>query len=160
MTLTIRPAVDGDEGIILRFIRELAEYEQLAHEVVGNEAELAGHLFCAQPKVFARIAEWSGEPVGFALYFFNYSTFLCRHGLYIEDVYVVPAMRGKGIGKAMFVDLAREAERQGCGRMEWWVLDWNEPAIRFYESIKAEPMSEWTVQRLDSRAIAELAKTA
>jgi GNAT superfamily N-acetyltransferase len=155
--LRIRKAVAGDEGIILHFIRELAEYEKLAHEVAGSEADLARDMFAEHPKVFACIAEWDGRPVGFALYFFNYSTFLCKHGLYIEDVYVEPPMRGQGIGKALFVHLAGEAQALGCGRMEWWVLDWNAPAIRFYESIGAEAMSEWTVQRMDGKAIATLA---
>jgi GNAT superfamily N-acetyltransferase len=159
MPLSIRPATPEDAGLILTFIRELAEYEKLLHEVQADEAQLRATLFAPTPKVFARIAEAGGEPVGFALYFFNYSTFLGKHGLYIEDVYVRPAYRGCGYGTELFRDLARIALSEGCGRMEWWVLDWNDPAIAFYRKLGAEPMSDWTVFRLTRDALEPLAVT-
>ncbi|WP_342776897.1 GNAT family N-acetyltransferase [Hankyongella ginsenosidimutans] len=117
-------------------------------------------LFGATPRAYALLAEVEGQPVGFALWFYNYSTFLGRHGLYVEDVFVEPEQRGKGIGKAIFADLARRAVAQGCGRMEWWVLDWNAPSIAFYRAIGAAAMDEWTVQRLEGDALRALAHAA
>jgi GNAT superfamily N-acetyltransferase len=157
MALTIREAVPGDEALILQFIGELAAYEKLAHEAVASEDDLSNTLFANNPKVFALIAETNGEACGFALYFFNYSTFLGRHGLYLEDLYVSPAARGGGAGKALLARLARIAKNNDCGRLEWWVLDWNAPAIAFYESLGAEAMSEWTVNRLTGPALDNLA---
>lgn len=158
--LTIRPATTTDIATVLQFIRALAEYEKLAHEVVVDEARIAATLFAPQPKSFCLIAEWNGEPVGFAIYFFNYSTFLGRHGLYVEDAFVNPEHRGKGIGQALFAQMAQIAMENQCGRMEWWVLDWNQPAIDFYVAMGAEPMSEWTVHRLSGEPLARLAASA
>lgn len=158
MNLTIRRAVAGDEGLILGFIRELAAYEKLSHEVVASDEDLNRTLFCDAPKAFALIAEDDGEPVGFALYFFNYSTFLGKHGLYLEDLYVRESARGRGAGKALLAALARIALDHDCGRMEWSVLDWNAPSIAFYKSLGAEPMDEWTVYRLTGASLDHLAK--
>lgn len=158
--LHLRPATPDDCPLILRFIRALAEYEKLAHEVQASEADIAATLFCENPKSFCLLAEFNGEPVGFAIYFFNYSTFLGRHGLYVEDVFVNPEQRGHGIGQAIFAELARIALSKQCGRMEWWVLDWNQPAIDFYQRLGAAPMDEWTVYRLTGDALAALAATA
>lgn len=154
--LAIRPALAADAPVLLSLIRGLAEYEKLAHEVVATEAQLAAELGAPDPVVHALLAEWQGEPVGFALYFHNFSTFLGRQGLYLEDLFVLPSQRGRGIGRALLVDLARRAAARGCGRMEWSVLDWNVDAQRFYVSLGARPMSDWTVYRLDRAAIAAL----
>ncbi len=152
----IRAARPGDEADLLALIVELARYEKLEHEVVATPERLAEQLFCDQPLVHARLAECDGQTVGFALYFFNFSTFLARPGLYLEDLFVKPDWRGRGIGKALLLHLAQEAHRRGCGRMEWSVLDWNQPAIDFYRSLGARPMDEWTVFRLDQAALAAL----
>ncbi|WP_425407787.1 N-acetyltransferase family protein [Hyphococcus sp.] len=160
MTLSIRQAVSGDEAIILSFISELAAYEKLAHEAVATQSDLTATLFADNPKVFALIAENDGEAIGFALYFFNYSTFLGKHGLYLEDLYVREAERGCGAGRALLARLAEIAVKSDCGRMEWSVLDWNKPAIDFYKSIGAAAMDEWTVYRLTGGALAELAEKA
>lgn len=157
MTLAIRPARPGEAGLVLGFIRELAEYERLAHEVVATEAEIDAALFGASPRAFCDVAEWEGEPAGFAIWFYNFSTFRGRHGIYLEDLYVRPAHRGRGIGKALLANLARRCVAQGLPRLEWWVLDWNEPALAFYRSLGAEPMSEWTVQRMTGEALRRLA---
>lgn len=154
--LAIRPALAADAAVLLSLIRGLADYEKLAHEVVATEAQLAAELGAPHPVVQALIAEWAGEPAGFALYFFNFSTFLGRQGLYLEDLFVLPGQRGHGIGRALLVELARRAAARGCGRMEWSVLDWNVDAQRFYASLGARPMSGWTVYRLDRAAIAAL----
>lgn len=153
----IRDAIPADCPTILRFIRDLAEYEKLANEVVATEEDLRRTLFCEHPKSFCMIAEEDGVPLGFAVYFYNYSTFLGRHGLYVEDVFVSPQARGKGIGQRLFQALAQRAIERDCGRMEWWVLDWNEPAIEFYRRMNAEAMSEWTVYRLSGASLAALA---
>ena len=145
---------------ILELIRELAEYERSLDEVTATEDGLQAALFAASPAVFAHVADVDGEVVGFALWFLSFSTWLGRHGVYLEDLYVTPAMRGRGIGKALLAELAGICVRQGYGRLEWWVLDWNETAIGFYRSIGAEPMSEWTVQRLSGRRLADLAQSA
>ena len=156
----IRPASPDDVPRILELIRELADYERSLDEVKATEEGLRAALFAARPAVFAHVAELDGEVVGFALWFLNFSTWLGQHGIYLEDLYVTPAMRGSGIGKAMLAELAAICERKGYGRLEWWVLDWNEPAIGFYRSIGAEPMSEWTVQRLSGPRLADLAEAA
>ncbi|MDE2182777.1 MAG: GNAT family N-acetyltransferase [Alphaproteobacteria bacterium] len=157
MRVTIRSARPGDEGLILSFIRDLAVYEKLAHEVAASEADIRARLFCDNPRAFCDIAEVDGAPAGFAIWFFNFSTFLGRHGLYLEDLFVRPEFRGAGVGKALLAHLARRAVAEGCGRFEWWVLDWNEPAIAFYKSLGAEPMAEWTVFRLTGEALERLA---
>lgn len=160
MTLTIRKAEERDASLVFDFIRELAEYERLAHEVDATEADVAKALFSAQPRVFADIAEWEGRPAGFALWFYNFSTFRGRHGIYLEDLYVRPEFRSKGIGKALLQHLARRCMAEGLPRLEWWVLDWNEPALRFYRSIGAIPMDEWTVQRVTGEALKNLAEAS
>jgi GNAT superfamily N-acetyltransferase len=160
MSLTIRPAVAGEAGLVLGFIRELAAYERLAHEVDATPAAINEALFCDSPRVFCDIAEWDGEPVGFALWFYNFSTFRGRHGIYLEDLYVRDTMRGRGIGKALLSRLARRCVDEGLTRLEWWVLDWNEPSIAFYRSIGAQGMDEWTVQRVTGEALVQLAENA
>jgi GNAT superfamily N-acetyltransferase len=155
--LTIRFATIDDTPLVLTLIRGLAEYERLAHEAVATEADLRESLFGARPAAEVLIAETNGEPAGFALFFHNYSTFLARRGLYLEDLFVVPAFRGRGIGRALMVRLAQIAVERRCGRFEWWVLDWNEPSIRFYESLGARAMSDWTVYRLTGEPLKKLA---
>lgn len=159
--LRVRPAVEADVPLILRFIRELAEYERLLHEVVATEERLRDTLFGARPAAEVVIAEdGDGEPLGFALFFHNYSTFLAQPGIYLEDLYVRPEARGRGAGHALLAHLARLARERNCGRLEWWVLDWNESAIRFYRSLGAQPMSDWTVFRLTGSDLARLADEA
>jgi GNAT superfamily N-acetyltransferase len=158
--LRIEPATIRDVPLILRFIQELAEYEQLAHACVATEEDLRTQLFGPNPVAYTVIAYEGDDPAGFALYFFNFSTFLARPGLYLEDLYVKPALRKKGIGRALLVYLARVASERGCGRMEWSVLNWNEPAIRVYRGIGAQPLDDWTVMRLTGPAISALAATA
>ena len=153
----IRPAAPADVPTVARLIRALAEYERLADRVALDEARLRDHLFGPRPYVEALIAEDAGTPVGFALFFHNYSTFLARPGLYLEDLFVLPEYRGRGHGKALLVALAKLAAERGCGRLEWAVLDWNEPSIRFYRSIGAVGMDEWKVQRLSGDALTRLA---
>ncbi|HEX6039020.1 GNAT family N-acetyltransferase [Longimicrobium sp.] len=160
MQTTIRSANEADVPLILRFIRELAEYERLLHEVVATEETLRATLFGPRPAAEVVIAEEDGEPLGFALFFHNYSTFLAQPGLYLEDLYVRPEARGRGTGRALLAHLARLARERGCGRLEWWVLDWNESAIRFYRSLGARPMDEWTVFRLTGADLARLADEA
>src|SRR6478735_12770618 len=143
MTLSIRPAVSADAALVMSFIRELAEYERLAHEVDATPDDIAAALFGLNPRVFADIAEIDGEPAGFALWFYNFSTFRGRHGLYLEDLFVRPDYRSRGVGKALLKNLARRCVTEGLPRLEWWVLNWNEPALRFYRSIGAVPMDEW-----------------
>lgn len=156
----IRPAAPDDVPLILRFIRELADYERLLHEVVATDDRLRETLFGARPAAEVVIAEGDGEPLGFALFFHSYSTFLAQPGLYLEDLYVRPEARGRGVGRALLAHLARLARERGCGRLEWWVLDWNEAALRFYRSLGARPMDEWTVQRLTGADLARLADEA
>jgi GNAT superfamily N-acetyltransferase len=153
----IRRASETDVPVILQLIRELAEYEKLPHEVVATEASLKQTLFGAKPYAEALLAYADGEPVGLCLYFHNYSTFLSKPGLYIEDIFVRPAYRGQGVGKAFFRVVAGIAQERGCGRMEWWVLDWNTPAIDFYKKLGARGMSEFTVYRLTEEQFAEMA---
>jgi GNAT superfamily N-acetyltransferase len=156
----VRPAIEDDLPLILSFIRELAEYERLTHEVFASEADLRTHLFGPGRIAYAEIAHVGKEPVGFALYFFSFSTFVGRPGLYLEDLYVRPAWRGRGIGRMLLARLAAIAVERGCGRMEWSVLDWNEPALRVYRAIGARPMDDWTVQRLTGDALKALAADA
>lgn len=156
----LRSATEDDVPLILSFIEELAEYERLRHEVVATEASLRETLFGPRRYAEVVIAELEGEAVGFALFFHNYSTFLGRPGLYLEDLYVRPEARGRGIGRRLLVHLAGIARDRGCGRMEWWVLDWNESAIRFYRSLGARAMDEWTVFRLTGPEIEALAAEA
>jgi GNAT superfamily N-acetyltransferase len=153
MTITIRPAQLSDSELILRFIRELAEYEKAAHEVEATTASIEQSLFGPQSVTYAVICEVGGEPVGFAVWFYTYSTWLARNGLYLEDLYVTPQKRGSGAGKALLKYLAKLAVEKGCGRFEWSVLDWNEPAIRVYRSIGAEPQDEWIRYRLAGDAL-------
>ena len=156
--LEIRFATAADAATILGFIRDLAEYEKLSHEVVADEAQLRATLFGARPAAEVLIAEVGGAPVGFALFFQSYSTFLARPGMYLEDLFVRPAARGGGVGSALLSALARIAMERNYGRFEWSVLDWNEPAIRLYQSLGAAAMSEWTVNRLTGRPLAALAE--
>lgn len=156
--MPIRDATPADVPEILAMIRELADYERAPDAVVATTDLLQEALFCDSPAAFALIAETEGgEVVGFALWFRNFSTWLGRHGVYLEDLYVRPAHRGHGYGKALLSALARIAVDRGYGRFEWWVLDWNTPAIEFYRSIGAEPMDEWTVQRVTGEALHRLA---
>lgn len=154
-SLAIAPAAADDVPLILRFIRGLAEYEKLEAELVATEETLRATLFPAdgRPAAECVIARLDGTPAGFALYFFNYSTFLARPGLYLEDLFVLPEYRGRGIGKRLLLHLARLANARGCGRMEWTVLDWNAPAIAFYESIGAVRKTEWQICRLTGAAL-------
>jgi GNAT superfamily N-acetyltransferase len=159
LTLTIRPATPDDTGTILFFIRELAEYEKLLHEVVATEADLERDLFGPSPKVFCELAELNGKPVGFALWYYTYSTFQGRHGLYLEDLYVLPETRGQGVGKALLVELARRCVSERLGRYEWSVLDWNEPSIAFYKAQGGALMSEWIRVRVTGPALEKLGAT-
>lgn len=156
----IRAATVEDVPLILALIRELAEYERAPDAVVATEALLRDQLFGAQPAAEVLIAEHEGEPAGFALFFHNFSTWLGRRGLWLEDLFVRPALRGKGIGMALMRQLAHLAVQRGCGRFEWWLLDWNTPAIEFYRRLGAVGMDEWTVQRLEGDALHALAAQA
>lgn len=160
MTITIRPARPDDLALIGQFIRELAEYERLAHEVRFDPQVMGQHLFGPQPKAEVVIGEIAGVAQGFALFFHNFSTFEGRPGIYLEDLFVRPEARGTGLGKALLVHLAALAVARGCARFEWSVLDWNAPAIGFYQSLGARAMDEWTGMRLDGAALAQLAATA
>jgi GNAT superfamily N-acetyltransferase len=150
---TIRPARESDAGALIEMIRELAEYERLLDAVVATEESLRQSLFGEHPCAAAIIAESDGGPAGFALYFSTFSTFVGRPGLCLEDLYVRPAFRSRGIGRALFRHVAAEAVERNCGRLEWSVLDWNEPAIAFYRRLGAVPMSDWTTFRLDAAAL-------
>ncbi|MBS63786.1 GNAT family N-acetyltransferase [Salinisphaera sp.] len=156
--LRIRAAQRADVPLILRFVRELAIYEKALDEVVASEATVEQSLFDEGARAFAFICEDAGEPIGFAVCFYSYSTWLARNGLYLEDLYVTPEARGRGAGKALLQYLARLAVEEGCGRFEWSVLDWNTPAIDFYESVGARPQSEWTTYRLAGDALSRFAK--
>lgn len=157
MTLSIRSARPGDAPLVLAFVRELADYEKLAHEVDADEAMIAAALFGPAPNVFADIAVWDGAPAGFALWFRNYSSFRGRHGIYLEDIFVRPAFRARGIGKALLAHLARRCVAEGSARLEWAVLDWNAPAIAFYKAQGAELMNQWTICRVSGEALKKLA---
>lgn len=156
MSLTIRGAVAADAALIVRFIADLAAYEKLSHEARATEADIARDLFGPDPRVFCEIAEWDGRPVGFTLWFYTYSTFQGRHGIWLEDLFVEPAARGLGIGKALLTRLAQRCVREGLGRLEWWVLDWNEPSIEFYKSQGGTMQDEWTKVRVDGEALLRL----
>jgi GNAT superfamily N-acetyltransferase len=157
MSLLIRSACPGDAALVLALVRDLADYERLAHEVEATEEAIAAALFSPNPRVFCEIAEWQGEPAGFALWFYNYSTFLGRHGIYLEDLFVEPRFRSNGIGQALLAHLARRCVAEKLGRLEWSVLDWNEPSIAFYKKMGAKPMDEWTVFRLTGDSLIRLA---
>ena len=156
--MALRRATRADVPEILRLIRALAEYEKLSQDVVATEAQLAQTLFGERPAAEVLLAEEGARAVGFALFFQNYSTFLGKPGIYLEDLFVEPAFRGKGLGKQLLQAIARLAVERGCGRFEWAVLDWNEPAIGFYQSLGARPMADWTVMRLTGAALKKLAE--
>ena len=158
MSLAIRPATPADLPLIAELIRALAEYEKLADEVRFDQATLGEKLFGPRPYAEVLIGEVDGEAQGFALFFHNFSTFEGRPGIYLEDLFVRPEARGCGLGKALLAQLARIAVERDCARLEWWVLDWNEPSIGFYKSLGARPMDEWTVMRVDGSALAALAE--
>ena len=158
-TILIRAAEPGDIDTILQFIRDLADYEKLAHAVNTDRDTLARYLFGARPMAEVLIAERQGDAIGFALFFHNFSTFEGRPGLYLEDLFVRPDARGSGAGKALLVRLAQLAVEHDCARLEWSVLDWNEPAIAVYRAIGAVPMDEWTIQRLDGASLQALARS-
>jgi GNAT superfamily N-acetyltransferase len=155
---SIRPAREKDVPTILAFIRELAEFEDLLDDVTATPDQLREHLFGKQPRAEVYFACEHARPVGFALFFHNFSTFLGMPGLYVEDIFIVPEHRGKGYGRALMVHLARLAVERGCGRFEWAVLDWNQPAIDFYRSLGAAPMSQWITQRVTGSTLAALAE--
>ncbi|CAN5355440.1 GNAT family N-acetyltransferase [soil metagenome] len=157
MSMSIRKAVRTDLDQIIAFIEALADYEKLRHEVRLDRDILDSHLFGAKPMAEVLIAELDAQPVGFALFFHNFSTFEGKPGIYLEDLFVNPASRGSGAGKALLSALARLAIERGCARLEWSVLDWNEPAIRFYKSLGAIPMDGWTINRVDGPALSRLA---
>ena len=145
--------------MIFAFVRELAEYERLADQVKATSADIERALFASNPRVFCDIAEWDGVPAGFALWFYNFSTFRGRHGIFLEDLFVRPAFRGKGLGKALLVHLAARAVKEGCSRVDWSVLDWNAPSIAFYKSLGAQAQDEWTGFRLTGEALDRLAQS-
>ncbi|MGH8461983.1 MAG: GNAT family N-acetyltransferase [Stenotrophobium sp.] len=159
-TPTVRAAVAADVPLILSLIRELADYEKLSHEVVASEAALRRDLFGAHPAAQVLIAEWDGAPAGFALFFTNYSTFLARPGIYLEDLYVRATLRGRGIGQALLSRVAALALARGCGRLEWSVLDWNAPALKFYAALGARAMNQWTIHRVTGDDLEKLAAAA
>jgi GNAT superfamily N-acetyltransferase len=157
--LRLRPAVASDVPLLLRLVRELAAYEREPDAVVATEESLLRDGFGPQPLFRATLAEWNGAPAGFALWFFNYSTWLGKPGIFLEDLFVLPELRGKGIGKALLCELAAVALREGCGRFQWQVLDWNEPSIRFYEGLGAKRMQQWLTMRVEGdEALRALAK--
>jgi diamine N-acetyltransferase len=155
--LRIRKAEASDVSQILALVRELAEYEKASHEVKATEADLLRDGFSGTPRFFVELAEWEGAPAGFALWFYNYSTWEGRPGLYLEDLYVRPALRGRGIGKALLVHLARRAAAERCGRFQWQVLDWNTPSIDFYEALCAKALRAWITMRVSGADIVRLA---
>ncbi|MBD2308055.1 GNAT family N-acetyltransferase [Chroococcidiopsis sp. FACHB-1243] len=158
LNFEMRFAETDDVSLVLQFIKELAEYEQLAHEVVATEDILKESLFGNRKGAEVILGYYEKQPVSFALFFHNFSTFLGRAGIYLEDLYVKPEMRGRGIGRVMLSYLAHIAKERNCGRLEWWVLDWNETAINFYQKIGAVPMNEWTVFRVTDRSLIDLAQ--
>ena len=158
MSLNIRRARPDEVGLVLSLVRELAAYEKLLHEVEATEAMIDVALFGADPRLFCEIAEWGDEPAGFAIWFQNFSTFSGRSGLFLEDLFVRPAQRGKGIGKALLVHLAKQCVANGWSRLQWTVLDWNTPSIEFYKSLGAVLLDEWTVCKVGGPALAALAQ--
>ena len=157
MSFQIRPAKEADVPVIVDFIRQLAEYERLSHEAVMTETVVKESLFGPRPSAEVLLGYSDGKAVAFAVFFHNFSTFLGRHGLYLEDLFVIPEMRGKGFGRAMLVELAKIARDRKCGRFEWSVLDWNESAIQFYKNLGAVPLNEWTIFRVTGDALERLA---
>ena len=155
--IAVRQARPADAALIHGFIRDLADYEKLLHEVEAKESDIARDLFGPNPRAFCDIAEADGEPVGFAMWFYNYSTFRGRHGIYLEDLFVRPQARGLGAGKALLRRLAQRCVDEGLGRLEWAVLDWNAPSIAFYDSLGALSMNEWIVRRMTGEALERLA---
>ena len=153
MSLVLRAAAPADAALIFALVRELAEYEKLAGEVAATEQQIAAALFGSEPRLFCEIAEWCGEPAGFAVWFLNFSTFRGRHGIYLEDLFVRPPFRKRGIGKALMARLAKRCVEEGYARFEWAVLDWNAPSIAFYRSIGAQVMDEWKICRLSGEAL-------
>lgn len=158
MSLVIRPAVPADVGLVFDFVMKLATYEKLAHEVDATPEMTAEALFGPNPRVFCDIAEWDGAAAGFALWFYNFSTFRGRHGIYLEDLFVEPSFRGKGIGKALLERLAERCVAEGLARFEWSVLDWNAPSIAFYRSLGAVPKDEWTMYQVAGEALHRLGR--
>jgi GNAT superfamily N-acetyltransferase len=157
MSLTIRRARPGEAGLVLSLIRELAEYQKLDHQVAATGAMIDTALFGDNPQQYCEIAEWAGEAVGFAIWFHNFSTFTGRPGIYLEDLFVRPAQRGKGIGKALLIHLAKECVANDWPRLQWTVLNWNTPAIEFYKSLGAGLLDQWTICRLEGPALTALA---
>jgi GNAT superfamily N-acetyltransferase len=158
MSLIIRRARPDEAGLVLSLVRELAEYEKLSHEVEATEAMIGEALFGSNVRLFCDIAEWNGEAAGFAVWFINFSTFSGRSGIYLEDLFVRPALRGKGIGKALLSHLAKQCVANGWSRLQWSVLDWNTPSIEFYKSLGAVLMDEWTVCKVAGPALTALAQ--
>ena len=156
-TVSVRPATPADAALIHQFILDLADYEKLLDTVQATQADTAAALFGETPRAFADIAELDGEPVGFALWFYNYTTFVGRHGIYLEDLFVRPSARGAGAGKALLAHLAKRCVDEGLGRLEWAVLDWNAPSIAFYDSLGAAAMDEWIIRRLTGEPLRRLA---
>jgi GNAT superfamily N-acetyltransferase len=156
--LEIRTARPGDEALVLEFIVKLAAYEKLQHEVVATEADISKALFDTPPRCHCDLAFWDSEPAGFALWFYNFSTFAGKAGIYLEDLYVEPHLRGRGIGKALLKTLAQRCVAEDLPRLQWWVLDWNAPAIAAYQAMGAKPMDEWTVYRLTGPDLKALAR--
>jgi GNAT superfamily N-acetyltransferase len=159
MPVAIRPAVPEDSALILQFIRDLAEYEKMLDDVRTTQDDVTVALFGENPKAFCDIAEIDGAPVGFALWFYNFSTFVGRHGIYLEDLFVRPDARGSGAGKALLAGLARRCVDENLGRLEWAVLDWNAPSIAFYDSLGAAAMDDWIVRRMTGEALRKLASS-
>jgi GNAT superfamily N-acetyltransferase len=157
-SISIRRARPDEAGLVLSLVRELAEYEKLSHEVEATEPMIADALFSANPRLFCDIAEWKGEVAGFAVWFINFSTFSGRSGIYLEDLFVRPALRGRGIGKALLSHLAKECVANGWSRLQWSVLDWNTPSIEFYKSLGAQMLDEWTVCKVGGEALTALAE--
>ncbi|WP_158107552.1 GNAT family N-acetyltransferase [Vibrio furnissii] len=157
--MQIRPATVDDAGVILKFIKELAEYEEALHCVESTEQDIVTSLFSAQSTAHALICEIDGDPIGYAVYFYNYSTWLGKNGLYLEDLYVTPAFRSHGAGKLLMKTLAQQAINTGCGRFEWSVLHWNQPASDFYQHIGAQEQSEWRIYRLTGASLAQFARS-
>jgi diamine N-acetyltransferase len=157
VSIRIREAGPKDGPLIYELVRELAEYERLSHEVDATQQQLVDALFSPQPRLFCDIAEWNGEPAGFALWFLNFSSFRGRFGVYLEDLFVRPAFRGRGLGKALMEKLAKRCTQEGWTRFEWAVLDWNKPAIDFYRAIGATVMDDWRICRLTGAALANFA---
>jgi len=158
MSVSIRRARPGEAGLVMSFIRALADYEKLAHEVEATEAMIDIALFGREPRLFCDVAEWNGEAVGFAVWFINFSTFSGRSGIYLEDLFVKPEHRGKGLGKALLVHLAKTCVDNGWSRLQWSVLDWNTPSIEFYQSLGAVLMDEWTICRVGGPDLTALAR--